>query len=85
MKFSTRKEVELHIIKKYLYNSDKSIQFEAQYIQVIKSDENINLKNLYYALSEQKRMKTENKKEKRRKHKATEIEKEKCRDRKTKT
>ena len=50
--FSTRKALESHIIKYYLEETDVNIEFEAQFIQIEKENENIDLKNIYRKFSE---------------------------------
>ena len=54
LRFSTRKALESHIIKYYLEETDVNIQFEAQFIQIKKENENIDLKNIYPRFSEKK-------------------------------
>ena len=52
LRFSTRKALESHIIKYYLEETDVNIEFEAQFIQIEKENENIDLKNIYRKFSE---------------------------------
>ena len=78
LKFSSRKQLESHIINNYLSESDVNIQYEVQYIQIVKSNDDIDIKNLYRILSERKRQTFRVRREKSRIHNASNIQKEKC-------
>jgi len=79
LRFSTRKALESHISKYYLEETDVNIQFEAQFIQIEKENENIDLKNIYRRFSEKKLKSSETQKAKCRQRNATESSKQKCR------
>ena len=81
LKFNSINALESHIIENYLNENDRDVQFEIQYIQVIKTNDQFNFSGSYHELKERERKTSDTQKEKSRKRSATDTQKEKSRKR----
>ena len=81
LKFQSKRSLESHIIENYLERDDVNIQFEIEYVQVIKRNDEIDFSISYRQIRDRSRKSTDIEREKRRQRIATENVKRKDRER----